>query len=87
MILPAPHFTGGILAGIARAVNSDRTVEATIDQRQSNALHGIHQARVTIEGDPRPYRLILAPANAPIGLPHGGDRCDPIDRHFAEALS
>lgn len=82
-----PHYTGVILAGIARAVNADRTAEATIDQRQQNAAYGIHQARVTIDGDPRPYRLILAPADAPIGLPHSGDRIAPIDQHFAERLS
>jgi hypothetical protein len=81
------HYTGSLLSDISRAVNSDRTTDVVIDQRQANGAFGIYQARVSIPGDPRPYRLLLAPLDAPIGLPHGGDRIIPIDQHFAERLA
>ena len=92
MAQPAPHYAGSIMADIARAVNADQTCEAAIDQRQANGAFGIYQARVTIPGDARPYRLLLAPADAPLGLINPGklgdlERGYVIDDHFTEALA
>lgn len=62
------HFTGLIMSRIRRIINAapgdDDAI--TIDNHQQNAMHGIHQARVRLAGDPTVYRLILAPADAPV---------------------
>lgn len=39
-----------------------------IDNTQQNGLYGVYQSRVRLEGDPNTYRLILAPADAPIEM-------------------
>jgi len=53
----------------------------TMDGHQCNGLHGVHQARVTAPGDPTTYRLIIAPADAPIEI-----NGRPIGEHFALPL-
>ena len=63
-------FTGHILVRIRNAINAlAKTADGDgihIDNLQQNAMHGIHQARVRLAGDPTTYRMILAPADAPI---------------------
>lgn len=77
--------TGYILAAICSALKEsycrEIAKEITLDGRQGNGLHGIHQARVTLQGDPTTYRLIIAPADAPLEI---GGR--PIGEHFALPL-
>jgi hypothetical protein len=51
------------------------------DQLQSNGLYCVHQMRVRLPGDPQRYRVIIAPADAPITI--GGV---PADQHFSEPL-
>lgn len=66
------HHTGFILSRIRNAMNYtlrfDGDNAVSIDNLQQNAAHGIHQARVRLAGDPTTYRLILAPADAPISF-------------------
>ena len=38
--------------------------DITIDQHQQNNLHGCHQLRIVIKGDPIKYRVIIAPEDA-----------------------
>lgn len=52
-----------------------------IDGHQSNGSYGVHQARVTLRSDPTVYRLIVAPADAPITI-----NGRPIGEHFAKPL-
>lgn len=81
------HFAGLVLSRLVRATEHQwATGEAmgnrlTISNRQSNGSHGIYQALLTLEGDPNNYRLILAPANAPITI-----NGRPIGEHFAKPL-
>tara|TARA_R100001530_G_scaffold110040_1_gene77389 strand:+ start:358 stop:654 length:297 start_codon:yes stop_codon:yes gene_type:complete len=58
------------------------TPDITTDQHQSNGAYGIHQARVRINDDGTAYRLIIAPADAPITV-NGVD----IDQHFNEDIN
>jgi hypothetical protein len=77
-------FTGFILTKIVNwAREDDRYLSdrVTIDNQQQNGAHGIHQARVRLSGDPTTYRLILAPADAPIKI-----NGHPIGEHFAEPI-
>ena len=63
------HYTGFIVSIIRNAIAAgrhDNANKVSIDNLQQNAAHGIHQARVRLEGDPTIYRMILAPADAPI---------------------
>jgi hypothetical protein len=78
------HFTGSILADIAREVNASTTTDAHVGDRQSNGAYGIHQALVTIpdHGGDTHYRLLLAPMNAPIEIAGR-----PVDDHFPVALT
>jgi len=57
------------------------TPDITTDQHQSNGAYGIHQARVRINDDGTAYRLIIAPADAPITV-----NGVPIDNHFSESI-
>jgi hypothetical protein len=81
----AQHFTGMILSTLRRGIN--RTIDGepayglTIGDMQGNGSHGVYQASVRLEGDPTLYRLILAPADAPIQI-----NGHPIDQHFARPL-
>ncbi len=77
------HFTGFILARLSDLARSagaggDRI---TISGHQVNGAHGVHQARVTLVGDPATYRLILAPADAPISIAGR-----PAEEYFAQPL-
>ncbi len=76
------HFTGHILATLRNAAKAlHGGDEITVDNLQQNATYGIHQARVRLKGDPNTYRLILAPADAPIMV----GKC-PIADQFAKPL-
>lgn len=80
------HFTGMILSAIRKAVHAapgyptDDDVIA-IDNSQQNGSFGVHQARVHLANDPTTYRLILAPADAPITI-----NGRPIGEHFSLPL-
>jgi hypothetical protein len=81
------HYAGFILSSIRAALRNrcmaDRA-EAdaiTVDNSQTNGSYGVHQARVRLRGDPNTYRLILAPADAPITI-----NGRPIGEHFAMPL-
>lgn len=52
-----------------------------VDNHQGNGAYGVHQARVTLPDDPTTYRLIIAPADAPITI-----NGRPIGEHFALPL-
>jgi hypothetical protein len=73
------HFTGLILATIRQAC---RATEVKVHHGQQNGSYGVHQALVKLDSDPTDYRLILAPANAPITI-----NGRPIDEHFAKELN
>lgn len=75
------HFAGTIMARIRSAV-ADHGGAVRIDQPQSNSLYGVHQARLRLAGDDTVYRLIIAPADAPISI--GGCAADD---HFAKPLA
>lgn len=80
------HYAGLILNMIRGAIR-DRNIrqagnEIRIDQPQENHIYGIQQVRIRLEGDPQIYRMIIAPADAPI-------RVGPvsIDQHFLEPIA
>lgn len=79
------HFTGHIAAVIRGEINAVTKAAGgdgvTIDRMQQNGTYGVQQARVTLTGDPLTYRLIIAPADAPITI-----NGRPIGRHFAKPL-
>lgn len=79
------HYTAYILATIRSALKSGDNVSladrVTLDNHQQNGAYGVHQQRVRLAGDPLTYRLILAPADAPIEI-NGW----PIGDHFALPL-
>lgn len=79
------HYTGYILAAIRSALRSgDNAVIAdrvTVSNSQTNGAYGVYQATVRLAGDPTTYRLILAPADAPITI-----NGRPIGEHFALPL-
>lgn len=84
-------YPGYIMARIARWAdehsrkvkgdNSDHLI--VILNHQENALHGIHQSTVLMSEDRAIYRLIVAPADAPIFI---GDAKLPIDHVFPYRL-
>lgn len=80
------HFSGMILTMIRDAVRCySKAVapddEIAIDNMQQNAVHGVWQARVRLKGDPNTYRMLIAPADAPLA-------CDGrnLATYFAEPL-
>lgn len=73
-----PHYTSLILYRIRQMI---RGGEISIDNHQQNAGDGVHQCRVRLEGDSAVYRMILAPADAPITL-YGR----PVGEAFAKPL-
>ena len=80
------HYTGMILSMLRTAMNreNERNSDAdkiTIERRQQNGAYGIHQATVRLRGDANTYRLILAPADAPIEI-----NGRPIGEHFSLPL-
>lgn len=76
-------YPGFILAKIAEWARKEHlsTDAIRVDNHQSNGTFGVHQARVTLQGDPTTYRLIIAPADAPIMI-----NGRPIGEHFAQPL-
>lgn len=79
-------YPGEIIAAIRQWARRDQEAGGDeraimVDGHQSNALHCVHQARATIKGDPTTYRIIVAPADAPIEL-YGR----PIGEAFAQPL-
>jgi hypothetical protein len=77
-------FPGFIVAQLAeltrKATGADPIV---IDNHQTNGAHCVHQARVRLAGDPTVYRMILAPADAPIFI---NDDKRPVADAFALPL-
>ena len=76
------HFAGTIVARIMSAAADGALGAVVVTQHQTNSLYGVHQASVRLAGDDTVYRLIIAPADAPISI--GG--CD-VDAHFAKPLA
>jgi hypothetical protein len=81
-------FPGFILAQIASWARQDAAADdggdkITIDGHQSNGMYCVHQARAMIKGDPTVYRIIIAPANAPIFI---NDDKRPVADAFALPL-
>ncbi|HEX3884777.1 MAG TPA: hypothetical protein VHW66_19140 [Stellaceae bacterium] len=80
-----PIYSFLIACGLRRFVNGERGPEefsgATADEHQSNGAWGIHQLRLRLPFDDQDYRVIIAPANAPITV--GGI---PVDQHFSYPL-
>lgn len=76
-------FPGFILSRLGEWAgrDDDDKERITIDNHQGNGAHGVHQARVRLAGDPTVYRLIIAPADAPISI--GGRE---IATYFAQPL-
>lgn len=67
---------------IARAIKVALDVPgAQIDQHQANGLWCVHQLRVRLPNDPQLYRVIVAPAEAPIFIGK-----TPADEHFSEPI-
>lgn len=78
-------YPGYIASLIRRALNHTAPLphadDARADLMQANGLYGVHQLRVRLAGDDTVYRIIVAPANAPIAI--GGV---PADQHFSLPL-
>lgn len=72
-------FSGLIAHTLAKLVREHAGV--TADQEQSNGLWCVKQFRVVLPGDTMAYRVIVAPANAPVFI--GGVAAD---EHFSEPL-
>lgn len=54
----------------------------TIGDHQCNGIHCIHQSSVRLQNDETVYRMIIAPANAPLEY-----RGRPLDEAFAKPLT
>lgn len=74
-----PVYPGAIASSIVRLLNLQG---ARADQHQANGAYGVHQVRVRLPGDPTIYRVIVAPADAPLQV---GQL--PIDQHFIEPIN
>lgn len=70
--------TGLIAHAVKRLLNAGGL---PVDQGQHNGLYGVCQLRARLKGDPTAYRIIIAPADAPIRI---GDV--DVDSHFNEPL-
>lgn len=80
------HYTGLISSAIRCLLRGAKAPEAfgeaTADQPQSNGAYGVHQFRLRLSGDETVYRVIVAPANAPISI--NGVRAD---EYFLDPIS
>lgn len=82
-------YSGFIIAQIIDWARKDAAARKhgedsiTIDNHQCNGVHGVHQARARIKGDPTVYRVIIAPADAPIFI---NDDKRPVADAFAQPL-
>jgi len=79
-------YTGYIVATLrallgAENASAPESERITLANSQANGTYGVHQATVRLGGDPTTYRLILAPADAPIEI-----NGRPIGEHFALPL-
>lgn len=74
-------YPGFIASLIRRYLLSAPEDDVRVDLMQSNGMYAAHQLRVRLSGDDTIYRVIVAPANAPISV--GGV---PVDQHFALPL-
>ena len=72
---PKIVYTAAIAVAIHEAM-------PTCDQHQSNALFGVHQLRIRRPGDPTVYRVLVAPAGAPIQI-----GSIPVDAHFSRPIT
>lgn len=79
------HYTGFIVRQLTRATKmlaaSELGDAVTIDNHQANGAFGVHQCRVRLNGDATVYRLLLAPADAPIRVQGRA-----IEDYFCEPL-
>lgn len=73
-------FPGLVAAEITRALR--RETCARVDQHQGNGLWCVHQLRVRLPDDPTVYRVIVAPADAPLAV-----GSQPIDQHFLSPIA
>lgn len=72
-------FTGLVSHTLRKALSG---TDLTVDQPQSNGMWAVHQFRLQRPGDPMAYRVIIAPANAPVFIGEVS-----ADLHFAEPLA
>lgn len=72
-------FSGLVAHTLAKFIRDHGGV--TADQEQSNGMWAVHQFRVVLPGDTTAYRIIVAPANAPVFIGEVS-----ADLHFAEPL-
>jgi hypothetical protein len=79
----AVAYTSFILARLSlltrQEPNDANKVE--IDRQRKDGSRGVNQARVRLAGDPTVYRLILAPADAPVQI-----NGVPADDYFSSPL-
>lgn len=73
-----PHYCGLLVEALRQGLTLAGEA-CRADQHQANSTFGVHQLRLTYEG--RTYRLLLAPAEAPLVI----DQV-PADDHFLEPL-
>lgn len=73
-------YPGFVAAEIVRALR--RETCARVDQHQGNGAWCVHQLRVRLPDDPTVYRVIVAPADAPLAI-----GSQPIDEHFREPIT
>jgi hypothetical protein len=82
---PLVHYAGLFTSAIQRLVNGLGAPEAfagaSADEHQQNGAYGVHQLCMRLPGDPTLYRVLIAPADAPISI--GGV---PADQHFSYPL-
>lgn len=81
----AVHYAGFIVGRLAvmSGDHPDDENKLVIDQHQSTGAFGVHQARVRLAGDETVYRMILAPADAPVmvnGVPADSYFLEPLER-------
>lgn len=72
------HYCGLLVEALRQGLTLVGDV-CKADQHQSNGTFGVHQLRLTYEG--RTYRLLLAPAEAPLRIGQ-----IPADNHFLEPI-
>lgn len=80
------HYTGLISHALRQLIAGQSIPDAAegivADQPQQNAAYGVHQFRVLLPDDANIYRVIIAPADAPIAI-----NGIPADEHFSEPLN
>lgn len=80
--MKAPMFPiyPSIVTSIIR--NAMNITGAHADQEQANGTWGVRQLRVRLKDDPNTYRVIIAPADAPIRIGNVS-----ADQHFLEPIT